>query len=88
MQQHIMKERCGMGPGPDGELKVRRGSLTQRNTLTVGKSAGRETELQGIRGECSNSLLKERQSKISICGLRCSLVHPSLSCVSPGMEGD
>lgn len=40
MQQHIMKERCGMGPGPDGELKVRRGSLTQRNTLTVGKSAG------------------------------------------------
>ena len=86
MQQHTMKERSGKGPGPDGELKVRRDSLIQRNTLTVGKSAGRETKLQGIWGECS-SLCKERQSKISVCGLCCSLVHPSLSCVSPGMEG-
>lgn len=39
MQQHIMKERCGMGPGPDGELKVREVPSSEKYSHS-GKSAG------------------------------------------------
>ena len=45
---------------PGGELKERRGSHTQESPFTVGRSAGTEKELQGIRQECSNWSMKGR----------------------------
>ena len=35
------------------KLKMRGGPQTQKNSLTVGKSAGTEKDFQGIKGECS-----------------------------------
>lgn len=70
------------------DLKVRRGSRTQKSPFVVGKSARAERYLQRTRGECSNRSVEGRKKKeLCMHGLCCSPLHPRLSCVSPGMEG-
>ena len=54
------KEEMRRDQYPSMELKVIRGSCTQKNPLTVGKSAGAERYLREIRGECSGRPVKGR----------------------------
>ena len=54
LEKEKQKEEMRRDQHPWGELKVRRASCTQRSPLTVGKSAGTQRELWGVRGECSN----------------------------------
>ena len=43
------------------DLKVRRGSRTQKSPFVVGKSARAERDLQRTRGECSNRSVEGRK---------------------------
>ena len=75
---------------PSRELKVRRGSCTQKSPFTQGKAAEAEWDLWGIGGEGSSRSVegrtKEELHSWSMC-LCFRPVHPSLSRVSPGAEG-
>ena len=62
-QQGRTKERKGESKrisNPNGKLKVRRVFHTQKNPLAVGKSAGTERDLHGIKGECSRESVEGR----------------------------
>ena len=65
---------------------MRGGPHTQKSSLTVGKSAGTETDLWGIKGECSGHSVEGR-TKNCMHGLHCSSAHSGLSCELPVAEG-
>ena len=66
---------------------MRVGTHTQKNSLTVGKSAGTERTFRGSKENAADGLWKAGQSKNCTHSLHSSSVHSSLSHESPIAKG-
>ena len=71
-----------------GKLKVKGGPCTQKNSLTVGNTAGTEKDFWGSKENAANGLWKTGQSKNCTHGVHCSSVHSSLGRESHVLKGD